>query len=71
MVYAGFWYLKLYIYQSIVGWVSINQKRGKNIVSTNMILTVDDLSVQATSNVPSCLMVIHPPKVCVPSGYLT
>ena len=49
MVYAGFWYLKLYIYQSIVGWVSINPKRGENIVSTNMILTVDDLSLQATT----------------------
>ena len=44
-------------------------KKGENIVSTNMILTVDDLSVQATSNVPSCLMVFHPFKVCVASGY--
>ena len=60
-----------YIYQSsIYSWMGAHKpKKGEHTVSTNMILTVDDLSVQATSNVPSCLMVIHPPKVCVSSGY--
>jgi hypothetical protein len=59
-----------YIYISIYSWMGEHKpKKGENIVSTNMILTVDDLSVQATSNVPSCLMVFHPFKVCVASGY--